>query len=112
MLTSGDIVTLDLGAPEGSEAGLRRPAVVITAGRVLRHGPRVVQVVPLTTTLRGYESEVPVEPDASNGLATRSAAQCQHLRAVATSRIDETVGNVGPLTLSRIRDTVAVLLDL
>lgn len=112
MLTSGDIVTLDLGVPEGSEAGLHRPAVVVTAGRVLRHGPRVVQVVPLTTTLRGYESEVIIEPDRSNGLAVPSAAQCQHIRAVATSRIEESVGNVGPLALSQIRDTLAVLLDL
>lgn len=112
MLTSGDIVTLDLGVPEGSEAGLRRPAVVVTAGRVLRHGPRVVQVVPLTATLRGYESEVTIEPDSVNGLAATSAAQCQHIRAVATSRIDESVGNVGPLALSQIRDTLGVLLDL
>ncbi len=112
MLISGDIVTLDLGVPEGSEAGLRRPAVVVTAGRVLRHGPRVVQVVPLTRTLRGYESEVTIEPDSSNGLAASSAAQCQHIRAVATSRIDDSVGNVGPLALSQIRDTLAVLLDL
>ena len=112
MLVSGDIVTLDLGVRERSEAGLRRPAVVVTAGRVLRHGPRVVQVVPLTTTLRGYESEVTIEPDSSNGLAATSAAQCQHIRAVATIRIDETVGNVGPLALSQIRDTLAVLLDL
>ena len=33
MLTPGDVVELDLGTPIGSEAGLRRPAVVITAGR-------------------------------------------------------------------------------
>ena len=71
-----------------------------------------MQVVPLTTTLRGYESEVTIEPDSSNGLTATSAAQCQHIRAVATIRIDETVGNVGPLALSQIRDTLAVLLDL
>ena len=112
MLTSGDVVALDLGVPEGSEAGLRRPAVVVTAGRVLRHGPRVVQVVPLTTTVRGYESEVTIEPDPENGLTATSAAQCQHIRAVATTRVEESVGNVGPLALSQIRDTLAVLLDL
>lgn len=112
MLTSGDVITLDLGVPEGSEAGLRRPVVVVTAGRVLRHGPRVVQVVPLTTTLRGYESEVTIEPDVINGLEATSAAQCQHIRAVATGRIQESVGNVGPIALSQIRDTLAVLLEL
>jgi mRNA interferase MazF len=36
MLKPGDVVELDLEMPAGSEAGLRRPAVVVTAGRVLR----------------------------------------------------------------------------
>ncbi len=31
MPTSGDVVDLDLGAPEGREAGFRHPAVVVTA---------------------------------------------------------------------------------
>jgi mRNA interferase MazF len=112
MLTSGDVVSLDLGVPEGSEAGMQRPAVVVTASRVLRARPSVVQVVPLTRTLRGYESEVVVEPDEGNGLGAPSAAQCQHIRAVATTRIREQVGNVGPVALGQIRDTLGVLLDV
>lgn len=112
MLTSGDVVSLDLGVPEGSEAGMRRPAVVVTAGRVLRAEPSVVQVVPLTRTLRGYESEVRVEADEANGLGAPSAAQCQHIRAVATTRIQEQLGNVGPVALGQIRDTLGVLLDV
>lgn len=111
MLTSGDVVFLDLGVPEGS-AGMQRPAVVVTANRVLRAGPGVVQVVPLTRTLRGYESEVLVEPDDDNGLGAPSAAQCQHVHAVATTRIRAQVGNVGPVTLGQIRDTLGVLLDV
>ena len=112
MLTSGDVVSLDLGVSEGSEAGMQRPAVVVTASRVLRARPSVVQVVPLTRTLRGYESEVVVDPDEGNGLGARSAAQCQHIRAVATTRIREQVGNVGPVALGQIRDTLGVLLDV
>lgn len=112
MLTSGDVVTLDLGVPEGSEAGLLRPAVVVTAQRVLRAAPSVVQVVPLTTSLRGYESEVTLEADHANGLDHPSAAQAQHARAVATSRIVGHVGNVGAVVLRQVRDTIAVLLDV
>lgn len=112
MLTSGDVVSIDLGIPEGSEVGLYRPAVVITARRILRADPSVVQVVPVTATLRGYESEVVVEPDPDNGLDRRSAAQAQHLRAVATSRIVDHLGNVGPLVLGQVRDTIAVLMGL
>lgn len=112
MLTSGDVVELDLGVPRGSEAGLTRPAIVVTADRILEAEPSVVQVVPLTTTLRGYESEVAMEPDDTNGLRETSAAQCQHVRAVATSRVNATMGNVGTVVLSQVRETLAVLLDL
>ncbi len=74
MLTSGDVVELDLGVPTGSEAGMRRPAIVVTAQRVLAHRPLIIQVVPLTRTQRGYATEVTVTADAGNGLAADSSA--------------------------------------
>lgn len=112
MLTPGDVIELDLGAPTGSEAGLVRPAVVVTASRVLRGEPNVIQVVPLTTTIRSSGTEVIVQPDPGNGLAAPSAAQCQHLRSVATHRSTRRIGNTGPAVLAQIRDTIAMLLDL
>ncbi len=69
-----------------------------------------MQVVPLTPMLCGYASEVTITVDADNGLEADSAAQCQHVRAVATARATEALGNVGALTLARIRETLAVLL--
>lgn len=98
--------------PRGSEAGPARPAIVVTADRILEADPSVVQVVPLTRTLRGYESEVTIEADDTNGLGDTSAAQCQHIRAVATSRVSDTIGNVGTVVLTQVRETLAVLLDL
>lgn len=112
MPTSGDLVEVDLGVPAGSEAGLRRPAVVVTADRVLVHRPSVVQLIPLTSTVRGYATEVTVPADPGTGLEVDSAAQCQHIRAVAAQRIDRTLGNVGPVLLGQVRDTIATLLDL
>ncbi len=112
MLTPGDVVELDLGMPAGSEAGLRRPAVVVTAARVLKGGPNVIQVVPLTRTIRTSSTEVIIEPDEVNRLMARSSAQCQHVRSVATTRIHECTGNVGPVILSEVRETLALLLDL
>ncbi|MEU3847050.1 type II toxin-antitoxin system PemK/MazF family toxin [Micrococcus terreus] len=112
MLHPGDIVEVDLGEPMGSEAGLRRPAVVVTAGAVLRGGPSVVQVVPLTRTVRASGTEVILEPDPENRLVERSAAQCQHVRSVATRRILTCDGNSGPVALSAIRETLALLLDV
>ncbi len=112
MPISGDVVDLELGAPEGREAGFRHPAVLVTAQRILDAGPSVLHVVPLTSTIRSFHSEIVIEPDVTNGLDMASAAQCQHLRAVSPSRITGIRGNVGVAVLAQLRETIAVILDL
>ena len=79
MLSSGDIVEVDLGTPIGSEAGLRRPGVVVTADGILQGDPNVVQVVPLTRAIRPSGAEVYIEPDGQNQLKApqqRSVSMC------------------------------------
>lgn len=112
MLTSGDIVQLELGLPTGREAGFRHPAVVVTAQRILDASPSVIQVVPLTSTIRGFASEVRIEPEPANGLDRPSAAQCQHVRAVSASRAETVRANIGSVALAQLRDMIAVILDL
>ena len=112
MPASGDVVDLELGAPHGREAGFRHPAIVVTAQRILDAGPSVIHVVPLTTTMRSFHSEVAVEPDPANGLDAASAAQCQHVRAVSPRRIIGVRGNVGAAVLTQLREAIAVILDL
>ncbi len=112
MPTSGDVVDLELGAPEGREAGFRHPAVLVTAQRILEAEPSVVHVVPLSSTIRSFHSEVLVEPDDVNGLDVVSAAQCQHIRAVSLHRVIRVRGNVGATVLTQLRETIAVILDL
>jgi mRNA interferase MazF len=112
MPTSGDVVDLDLGLPAGREAGFLHPAVLVTAQRILDATPSVVHVVPLTTSVRRFDSEIVIDPDPTNGLQEASAAQCQHLRAVSPSRIAARRGNVGPVVLAQLRKTIAVILDV
>ncbi len=112
MLNSGDVVSVELGIPAGREAGSSRPAVVVTAQRFLDQIPSVVHIVPLTTTLRPFRSEVPLTPDDTNHLAEPSAAQCEHIRAVAVSRLGDALGNVGAVALAQIREVLGVILDL
>ena len=112
MLTSGDVVDLDLGVPEGHEAGFVHPAVLVTAQRILDGGPSVVHVVPLTSTIRDFHSEIVIGPDAANGLRGVSAGQCQHLRAVSPGRVVVTRGHVGAAVLAQLRKTIAMILDL
>jgi mRNA interferase MazF len=112
MLTSGDVVDLDLGQPSGREAGFSHPALVVTAQRILDASPNVVQVVPLTSSIRDFGSEVVVEADNRNGLDRDSAAQCQHVRAVSTGRIEQVRGNVGSVVLTQIRGVIGLMLDI
>lgn len=84
----------------------------MSAQRILDAAPSVVQVVPLTTTIRGLHTEIVVEPDSANGLDDVSAAQCQHLGAVSPNRIVDTHGNVGHAVPAQLRETIAVILDL
>ena len=112
MLSSGDVVELDLGLSVGRQAGFAHPAVVVTAQRILDGDPTVIQVVPLTSTVRSFRSEVQIEPDSANGLITRSAAQCQHVRALSTGRVRGVRGNVGPMALSQVREALALIFDL
>jgi len=112
MLTSGDVVDLDLGIPSGREAGFRDPVVVVTAQEILDESANVVQVVPLTTRIRTFSSEIQIRADKQNGLDFESAAQCQHIRSVSVDRVESVRGNVGSATLSEIREVLALILDI
>lgn len=112
MLTSGDVVDVDLGVPEGREAGFGRPVVVATSQTILDESPAIVQVVPMTSVVRRFKSEVDVSPNAGTGLAAPSAAQCQHLRSISVERILEVRGNVGPVALAQIREIIGRIFDL
>ena len=112
MLTSGDIVDLELGSPGGREAGFARPAIIVSAQRILDHSPSVIQIVPLTTTVRGFDAEIEISPEPLNALTERSAAQCQHIRAVSPARVEGSRGNVGPVVLAQIRVVLSEILDI
>ena len=80
MLTSGDVVDIDLGVPQGREAGFGRPAVIATAQTILDESPTIVHVVPLTSVVRRQKTEVVVAANVESGLDAPSAAQCRHPR--------------------------------
>jgi mRNA interferase MazF len=105
----GDVVTVDFGTPVGSEAGFRRPAVVLTADSFLRFRPTTVFVVPLTTTRRSFPSHVELAPDPLNGLAQTSWALVEQLRAVARERCLATSGNVGPIASHQLLDVLRII---
>lgn len=67
---------------------------------------------PLTSTLSSFGSEVEIEADEHNGIDANSAAQCQHIRSVSVERVESVRGNVGAATLTELRQTLGLILDI
>ena len=105
----GDIVSVDFGLPIGSEAGFRRPGVIVTADAFLRFRPSTTFVIPLTSTRRSFPSHVEVAPDRINGLEHRSWALVEQLRAVSVERCGASTGNVGPTVTHQLLDILRMI---
>lgn len=96
----GEIRLVDLDPTRGSEASMRRPAVIVsndgantTAERL---GRGVVTVVPVTSnTERVYPFQVLLDAVAT-GLDRDSKAQAEQVRSVAVERIGALVGTLTP----------------
>ncbi len=108
----GDIVTVDFGTPIGSEAGFRRPAIVLTADGFLRFRPTTIFAVPLTSTRRLFPSHIEIPPDSGNHLSHTSWALVEQLRAVAVERCSTFEGNIGPIVGHQILETVAMIMGM
>ena len=105
-LRRGTIVWCDLeDDPRPTEAGRRRPALVISSSRMTA-GP--VVVIPLTTTPRPYPTVVELD----EVLPRTSYIQCEQLRAVARSRIGSTIAVVDAVTMMRVEAVLRRLLEL
>ncbi len=104
-MRSGDVLRVDFGTPARGEPGFVRPVVLITDDDVLEYRQLAVAVVPCTTTVRGWLTEVEVE-----GLGV---AQGHLITTVSVDRIVEaTDRNVGPAALRQVREVVADLLGI
>ncbi|HTR88773.1 MAG TPA: type II toxin-antitoxin system PemK/MazF family toxin [Solirubrobacteraceae bacterium] len=66
-----------------------RPVLVLTRELVRPH-LNTVTVAPITTTIRGLSTEVPV--DEANGLAGASAVSCDNVTTVPASALGEQIG--------------------
>lgn len=105
----GEIWLVDLGEPVGVESGLARPALVVGSPRLA--GP-LAFVCPLTSTKRDYPWRVEVEADGVTGLERTSYVQCEHLRAISSTRGLVRLGYAGLPAWHRVKHVLRRLLDL
>jgi mRNA interferase MazF len=66
-----------------------RPVVVLTRELVRPH-LRTVTVAPITTTIRGLSTEVPV--DANNGLTEPSVVSCDNITTIPAAALGSQIG--------------------
>jgi mRNA interferase MazF len=66
-----------------------RPVLILTRELVRPH-LATVTVAPITTTIRGLSTEVPV--DTANGLAGPSVVSCDNITTIPTNALGEQIG--------------------
>lgn len=87
----------------------RRPVVILTRDSVLRYLGEVT-VAPVTTTIRGIPSEVPLGSE--DGMPRGCAVNCDHLQTVAKGKIGSLIAVLGEARLRGLRGAVHFALDL
>jgi len=86
-----------------------RPVLVMTRELVRPHLTRVT-VAPITTTIRGLSSEVPVGP--ANGLDEESVVSCDNILTVPVSSLGRLVGYLRPQQEAALAESIRAAFDL
>jgi mRNA interferase MazF len=107
----GELWLASLGAARAGEPGKNRPAIVVSADRLIAGSAgEPIVVVPVSSTLPGSA----LRPEVSDveGVERPSRAICGAVRGVARSRLIRRLGVVTPATLSEVERALALILDL
>jgi mRNA interferase MazF len=87
----------------------QRPVVVLTREIVRPHLNRVT-VAPITTTIRGLSTEVPV--GTANGLQRKSVISCDNVLTVPKSALGPQIGQLHPAQEARLSAAIRAAFDL
>jgi len=112
----GEIRLVDLDPVQGSEAGTRRPAVIVSNdganGTASRLGRGTITIVPVTSNVtRVYRFQV-LLPSKRTGLDRDSKAQAEQVRSVSVTRIGPAIGVVPPPIMTELGDALRLHLAL
>lgn len=107
VIRRGDVCWADLPDPAGSEAGFRRPVVVVQRDSFNRSMIRTIVCVPLTgnVELLRMPGTVLLGPSAT-GLERDSVANASQVLAVDRSRVGERTGRLAPEEFDRVLDAL------
>lgn len=86
-----------------------RPVLVLTRELVRPH-LTTVTVAPITTTIRGLSTEVPV--DAANGLSRPSVVSCDNVTTIPTEALRDQIGVLLEDQEPQISEAIRAAFDL
>ena len=86
-----------------------RPVLVLTRELVRPH-LRTVTIAPITTTIRGLSTEVPV--DSANGLTQPSVVSCDNITTIPIEALADQIGALLDTQESRLSDAIKAAFDL
>jgi mRNA interferase MazF len=111
VITQGDVWWADLPDPTGSEAGYRRPLVVVQGESFNRSRIQIVVAVPLTSQLRWAEAPGNVQLTADvTGLPRDSVANVSQVTSLDRRRLIERVGALPRVKLDLVLAGIDVVL--
>lgn len=110
-LRRGDVFAGDLDPVLGHEQAGRRPVLVVSINPMNRSAAELVIAVPLTTTDRGSELHVRIEPP-EGGLARVSFALPEMVRVLSTNRLGRRLGHASADTVEAVAKRVGILIGL
>jgi mRNA interferase MazF len=86
-----------------------RPVLILTRELVRPH-LTTVTVAPITTTIRGLSTEVPV--DAANGLARPSVVSCENITTIPANAVGTQIGVLLDRQEPALSDAIRAAFDL
>jgi mRNA interferase MazF len=86
-----------------------RPVLILTR-ELVRPYLATVTAAPITTTIRGLSTEVPV--DATNGLAGPSVVSCDNITTIPASALGEQIGVLLDRQERTLSDAIQAAFDL
>ena len=111
VISQGEVWWADLAEPAGSEAGYRRPVVVVQGDAFNRSAIGTVVSVPLTSTLRWAEAPGNVRLSArSTGLPRDSVANVSQIVALDRTLLTERVGKLARAKVDLLLSGVDIVL--
>lgn len=89
--------------------GKSRPALVLTR-EVVRPHMKTVTIAPITTTIRGLSTEVPLGP--ANGLEEPCVVACDHVTTIPAAALGRQIGHLLDEQEANLTDAIHAAFDL